>query len=315
MQGRRIRVKGQVQGVGFRPFVWQMAQRHQIVGHVLNDPEGVLIFAAGAELDPFMQALSAEAPPLAQVEDVQSTPHEFGSAPVEFKIALSQGQGAETRVTPDAATCKACIADIEGSDPRRQGYAFTNCTHCGPRFSILNALPYDRARTTMAAFEMCSDCAAEYGDPADRRFHAQPVACARCGPQLWYEPECKVQCDAVSAAAEALKAAKIVAVKGLGGFHLCCDATNAEAIALLRARKHRPAKPLALMGTQEQIADYATVSQAEWSALSLPEAPIVLLRPARDLPEEIAPGQSRVGWMLPYTPLHHLLLRRWAVRW
>lgn len=303
-EGRRIRVRGQVQGVGFRPFIWQLAQRFDIRGEVLNDPEGVLIHATGEALDVFEAAISTDAPPLARVDAVESDALAFDTPPASFEITASQGTGAETRVTPDAATCPDCLSDIRGQDPRRRGYAFTNCTHCGPRFTILRSLPYDRAKTTMAPFKMCPECAAEYADPADRRFHAQPVACAVCGPQLAFEDAD----DPIAAAAQRLVDGAILAVKGLGGFHLCCDATNAEAIAKLRARKRRPTKPLALMGRREEILSYAQPSGAEWEALESPAAPIVLLEKAAPLPEELAPGQRKLGWMLPYTPLHHLLL-------
>lgn len=304
MTGLRIRVRGQVQGVGFRPFIWQLAQRFGITGEVLNDPEGVLIHACGANLDPFLAAITDEAPPLARIDALETAPHAFDKAPTAFEITASRGSGAQTRVTPDAATCPDCLADIRGADPRRAGYAFTNCTHCGPRFTILRGLPYDRARTTMAAFEMCADCAAEYADPTDRRFHAQPVACAVCGPQPWLDHGQ----DVIMRAAERLLAGEILAIKGLGGFHLCCDATNAKAIATLRIRKHRPTKPLALMGRWEDISAHATPSSAESAALSSSAAPIVLLAHHGTLPEALAPGQDRLGWVLPYTPLHHLLL-------
>ncbi|MFD1343850.1 carbamoyltransferase HypF [Litorisediminicola beolgyonensis] len=304
--GVRIRVRGQVQGVGFRPFIWQLAQRFGLGGSVLNDREGVLIFATGTDLDGFLAAIRSEAPPLSRIDAIETAAHRFEVAPVGFGIAESQGSGAETRVTPDAATCAECLADIRGSDPRRAGYAFTNCTHCGPRFTILRSLPYDRSRTTMAEFAMCAECAAEYADPADRRFHAQPVACAACGPQLRFD----TPGDPVAAAAAALLAGAVLAVKGLGGFHLCCDATNAEAISTLRTRKRRPTKPLALMGRWEDIRTYADPSDEEEAALASSAAPIVLLLRAAPLPETLAPGQARLGWMLPYTPLHHLLLDR-----
>lgn len=297
-------MRGQVQGVGFRPFVWQLARRLEVRGTVLNDPEGVLIHAAGASLDGFEAALAREAPPLARIDAIESAPWTFDTLPAGFEIAASEGQGAETRVTPDAATCAACRADIFGDDPRRRGYAFTNCTHCGPRFTILEGLPYDRARTTMAPFGMCAACAAEYADPADRRFHAQPVACARCGPRLVFE----TAADPVAAAARRLAAGAVLAIKGLGGFHLCCDATDPVAIAALRDRKRRPTKPLALMGREEDIAAHAAPSPEEWAALRSAAAPIVLLEHGGSLPEGLAPGQRRLGWMLPYTPLHHLLL-------
>lgn len=302
MQGLRIRVRGQVQGVGFRPFVWQLAQRFDIRGEVLNDPEGVLIHGFGAQIDAFVAAIASEAPLLARVDAIETSAHRFAAAPAAFEIVASQGTGAETRVTPDAATCADCVDDIRGDDPRRRGYAFTNCTHCGPRFTILRALPYDRAGTTMARFEMCADCAREYSDPADRRFHAQPVACAACGPRVWLEPS-----GGIAEAVQMLCDGKILAIKGLGGFHLSCDALNSEAVALLRARKRRPSKPFALMGTLEMIRRFAQLSEADAALLRDPAAPIVLLEAAK-MPEGIAPGMAALGWMLPYTPLHHLLL-------
>lgn len=303
-EGLRIRVRGQVQGVGFRPFVWQMARQFGVTGSVRNDAEGVLILALGGALDAFCAALAQEAPPLARVDAVETAPHRFDVVPESFEIVASGGAGAETRVTPDAATCADCLAEIRDPGDRRHGYAFANCTHCGPRFTILRGLPYDRAKTTMAPFEMCARCAAEYADPADRRFHAQPVACAACGPRLRYEDHP----DPLQGAAEALVAGQVIAIKGLGGFHLCCDATNAAAIATLRARKQRPTKPLALMGRWDDIAAYAATTAAEEEALASAPAPIVLLRRAAPLPEALAPGQGRLGWMLPYTPLHHLLM-------
>lgn len=302
--GRRIRVRGQVQGVGFRPFIWQLAQRFDVRGEVLNDPEGVLIHAVGDTLETFTQAIRLEAPPLARVDAIEVEDFAFVALPEVFEIAASQGTGAETRVTPDAATCPDCLADIRGADPRRAGYAFTNCTHCGPRFTILKGLPYDRGKTTMAPFEMCADCASEYADPADRRFHAQPVACATCGPQLFFEGAD----DPIAAAAARIRSGDILAIKGLGGFHLCCDATNATAIATLRHRKRRPTKPLALMASLEDIRDYANPSVSEEAALGSAAAPIVLLKKGRPLPDALAPGQEKLGWMLPYTPLHHLLM-------
>lgn len=308
-QGLKIRVRGRVQGVGFRPYIWRLAQAHAILGSVLNDPEGVLIYACGSDVAAFVKAITADAPALSRIDAVESLPFHFDEMPTSFEITASEGQGAETGVTPDAATCEDCVADIVGTDPRRRGYAFTNCTHCGPRFTILAGLPYDRAQTTMASFDMCAECAAEYADPRDRRFHAQPVACAKCGPQMWFEDLNGTRHDnPIEVAAIRLRQGDVLAVKGLGGFHLCCDATQPQAIATLRARKHRPTKPLALMGTRAHIADYADATQAEWAALETPAAPIVLLNKARALPDGLAADQSRLGWMLPYTPLHHLLL-------
>lgn len=312
MAGRLIRVRGQVQGVGFRPFVWTVARREGLVGHVLNDAEGVLVAAAGAvgALDRLERALAGEAPPLARVDAVEAVAWDVPDpSPTGFSIAASGAQGAETRVTPDAATCPACAAEIREAGARRFGYAFTNCTHCGPRYTILRGLPYDRGQTTMAPFAMCPACRAEYEDPGDRRFHAQPIACPACGPRLWYEEgEGEVVGDAIRLAAARLMAGEIVAIKGLGGFHLACDATDAGAVALLRARKRRPAKPLALMASAEVLARHAEPTPEEWSLLHVPAAPIVLIAKGGGLPDGLAPGQGRLGWMLPYTPLHHLLL-------
>ncbi|MQQ07274.1 carbamoyltransferase HypF [Epibacterium sp. SM1979] len=304
--GRSIRVRGQVQGVGFRPFVWTLARRLGLRGHVLNDPEGVLIHAVGADLDGFEAALIAEAPPLARVDAVESHTLQGDFGP-DFRIAASTGTGAETRVTPDAATCPACLAEIRDPKERRFGYAFANCTHCGPRFTILKALPYDREKTTMAPFVLCSDCRSDYEDPADRRFHAQPVACPECGPKLWIEP--RTDLDPIAEATRHLKAGRVLAIKGLGGFHLAVDARNAEAIDLLRRRKHRPSKPFALMGALDVVCEYAAPTEQERDLLCSSAAPIVLLeRIGAALPDGIAPGQVTLGWMLPYTPLHHILL-------
>lgn len=310
IEGRRIRVRGQVQGVGFRPFVWQLANRMNLAGSVLNDAEGVLIDVAGENLDAFEAALTRQAPPLARVDAVEASPLGFAVRPEGFRIAASTGRGAQTRVTPDAATCPDCLDEILDPAQRRFGYAFANCTQCGPRFSILRGLPYDRSQTAMTAFVMCADCAAEYADPMDRRFHAQPIACPACGPRLWLEVGgTEVPRDAIAQAALRLKAGEILAIKGLGGFHLACDAGNGDAIARLRIRKHRPAKPFAMMGTAAMIAAHATVSDAEAALLADPAAPVVLLTPlGHPLPDAIAPGMATHGWMLPYTPLHHLLL-------
>ena len=309
MPNYAVRVRGQVQGVGFRPFVWQLATRLGLSGDVANDAEGVLIRIAADSLEPFLLALRTEAPPLSRIDAIEVAPLD-GRLADGFVIARSGRSGAETRVTPDAATCAACLAEIRDETERRHHYAFTNCTHCGPRFTILRGLPYDRAKTSMAPFDMCPDCAREYGDPADRRFHAQPIACPACGPRVWLEAGgAEVSGDAITEAARRLAAGGIVAVKGLGGFHLACDATNAGAVRLLRQRKRRPGKPFALMGTPTMIRRHSWLRQEEEAMLSDPAAPIVLLESAGEtLPGDIAPGQATLGWMLPYTPLHHLLL-------
>jgi hydrogenase maturation protein HypF len=306
-----IRVRGQVQGVGFRPFIWQLAREFGLRGRVWNDPEGVGIEVCGPGLEGFVSAISARAPKLARVDAVEVSALE-GGLPPGFEIAESRGRGGETRVTPDAATCPDCAAEIRG-EGRRQGYAFTNCTHCGPRFTILTGLPYDRAQTTMAAFPMCPQCRAEYGDPADRRFHAQPVACPVCGPRVWLEVAGReVPGDPVALAVARLKAGEVLAVKGLGGFHLACDAANAAAVALLRERKRRPSKPLALMGDEAALARVAVLGEADLALLRDPAAPIVLVSSRGVLPEEVAPGMTQLGVMLPYTPLHHLLCEAFA---
>ncbi|MEL6977819.1 MAG: carbamoyltransferase HypF [Pseudomonadota bacterium] len=315
-QRERIRVRGRVQGVGFRPFIWRLAARYGVAGDVRNDAEGVLIRAEGAALDAFAAAIRAEAPPLAAIEGVERAPLEAGPAFGGFSIVETVGGGAATRVAPDAATCADCLAEITDPAERRHRYAFANCTHCGPRFSIVERIPYDRAATTMRAFEMCADCCAEYRDPADRRFHAQPIACPVCGPRAWLERDgAEVAGDPIAEAARLLRDGAIVAIKGIGGFHLASDAGAEAVVAALRARKRRPGKPFALMAPVAQIRRYAALSPAEEAALRDPAAPVVLLAPramiadgAAPLAPSIAPGLDRVGWMAPYTPLHHLLL-------
>lgn len=306
MRAVSIRVRGQVQGVGFRPFVWQLAQEFGLRGRVWNDAEGVGIEAGGLGVEAFVAAIPARAPKLARVDAVEVSGFE-GDLPEGFEIVESRGRGAETRVTPDAATCPDCAAEIRAPG-RRWGYAFTNCTHCGPRFTILKGLPYDRAQTTMAAFWMCDACRAEYADPADRRFHAQPVACPACGPRLWLEVEgVEIPGDPVAIAVARLKRGEVLAVKGLGGFHLACDAANPAAVALLRDRKRRPSKPFALMGHEDALARVAVLSEADLALMRDPAAPVVLVRSRGVLPEGVAPGMATLGVMLPYTPLHHLL--------
>ena len=308
MIGRIIRVRGQVQGVGFRPFVWQLATRMGLTGEVLNDAEGVLIRVSGPDLDAFEAAVRVGGPPLARIDSLESL---TGPVPDTggFTIAPSGERGARTRVTPDAATCGACRDEIADPGARRHGYAFTNCTQCGPRFTIITGLPYDRAQTTMAAFSMCAACRAEYENPADRRFHAQPIACPDCGPRLWFERGGSDQGgDPIAQAVQLLRAGGILAIKGLGGFHLACNATDAAAVATLRQRKHRPGKPFALMARRAVIGRHATLSDAAAGLLADVAAPIVLIaRAGVPLPDEVAPGLAHLGWMLPHTPLHHLI--------
>lgn len=313
MPSEEIIVRGIVQGVGFRPFVWRLAQRHGLDGEVSNRGDAVVIVASGPPpmLDAFAAALAAEAPPLARVEAVErrALPSFAGSG---FTIAASAPGTVSVGIVADIATCPACRAEIADPAARRHRYAFTNCTDCGPRFSIVEGLPYDRAATTMRGFTLCAVCQAEYADPADRRFHAQPIACPECGPRLWLEADSEViDGDPVEAAALRLRAGKILAVKGIGGFHIACDATSEAAVAELRARKHRPTKPLAVMlRDPAMVRAFCVAGDAEIAALTHPSAPILLLRLRVEsaLAASVAPGQNRLGVMLPYTPLHYRLL-------
>jgi hydrogenase maturation protein HypF len=323
--GELIRVRGLVQGVGFRPTVWRLARELAIRGGVRNDGDGVLIRAAGpvAAIDTLCQRLRDEQPPLARIDTMERRVWDGAvQAGDEFVIEHSAATGVHTGVVPDAATCPACLAEIRDPADRRHRYPFTNCTHCGPRLSIVRAIPYDRANTSMAVFPMCPDCEREYRDPADRRFHAQPNACPRCGPTVWLEaPTGKALDraaqgaeDAVAAAGLLLAAGNIIAIKGVGGFHLACDATDAHAVAELRRRKGRYAKPFALMARDlDVIGRYAELDAASTALLRQPSAPIVLLpaRSATELAPAVAPGQTTLGFMLPYSPLHHLLLSDW----
>ncbi|GAB4356400.1 MAG: carbamoyltransferase HypF [Oricola sp.] len=314
ISGFRIRVRGLVQGVGFRPHVWRLAREAGLAGHVLNDGAGVAIEAWGNRpaVDEFLRRLEADAPPLARIDAVEQEPLAGRPAHPDFRITESEGGAVSTGIVPDAATCPQCLAEIMDPADRRHGYAFTNCTHCGPRLSIVRGIPYDRSKTSMAAFAMCPDCAGEYGDPADRRFHAQPNACPVCGPKLWLEDAAgRVPCeDPVAEVAARLRAGAIAAIKGIGGFHLACDATNGPAVDALRARKRRAAKPFALMAKDvSQIRRFCRVSEKEEELLEAVSAPIVLLDNAGEqLAPGVAPGQARTGFMLPYTPLHHLLM-------
>ncbi|HFB2048083.1 MAG TPA: Carbamoyltransferase HypF [Hyphomicrobiaceae bacterium MAG_BT-2024] len=305
--GRCIRVRGQVQGVGFRPFVSRLANRLNLVGQVLNDSEGVLIHVFGTALDQFEISLKTEAPSISKIDVIEGVTFE-GPEPAAFSILTSSEFGTQTRVTPDIAICSDCIAEIfEGG--RRLNYAFTNCTQCGPRFTILQKMPYDRARTAMKPFVMCADCRAEYSNSTSRWFHAQPIACPSCGPRLHLIPESK---DPIADSAWRLLQGEILAIKGIGGFQLACDATNIQALTRLREKKRRPSKPLALMASWNVIKAYTSFTREEEERLNDMSAPIVLISRtrmrSRKLPEIIAPGVYEFGWILPYTPLHHLLL-------
>ncbi|MGH9225841.1 MAG: carbamoyltransferase HypF [Acidimicrobiales bacterium] len=297
---------GTVQGVGFRPFAYRLATELGLAGEVSNDSLGVLILATGpAEaLDELGRRLLAEAPPLALINavEVSDVPVD-GPVPAGFRIIDSRAEGAPAVAVPvDVATCDDCLRELFDPADRRYGYPFINCTNCGPRYTIIRSIPYDRASTTMSVFPMCADCRREYEDPANRRFHAEPNACPVCGPQVSYP---------IADAADQLRDGKILAVKGLGGYHLACDATNADAVAELRRRKARDDKPFAVMvESLERARELCDLSPEAEAALTSVRRPIVLA-PKKDdatLAPRIAPGLPELGLMLPYTPLHHLLL-------
>jgi hydrogenase maturation protein HypF len=331
-----IRVQGTVQGVGFRPMVYRLATALGLTGEVLNDGEGVLIRAIGtiASLDQFVQQIQDECPPLATIDAIARSPLTEPVAYHEFQIVQSRPGSIRTDIPADAATCSHCMADTFDPFSRWYRYPFTNCTHCGPRLSIIQTIPYDRPNTSMGTFPICPDCTRVYEDVSDRRFHAQPIACHKCGPHAWLErsdgqpivADMFSMMDDVDAACTLLQRGEIVAIKGIGGIHLACDATNEAAVQKLRQRKHRYDKPFALMARDLAIIEqYCTVSPQERNLLQSPAAPIVVLKlkpqesqtdptlspsPPLPLPPSIAPGLSTLGFMLPYTPLHHLMLRR-----
>lgn len=312
-----VTVRGAVQGVGFRPFVYRLATDLGLAGWVRNSALGVFVEVEGEEgaVRAFVARLAPEKPPLAVIQSLE-TRFLDAAGHGAFSILESDAAGEKgALVLPDVATCPDCLREVFDPANRRFRYPFTNCTNCGPRFSIIRALPYDRAKTTMAGFVMCERCRAEYDDPADRRFHAQPNACPDCGPKLALRDEegrvLAEKDDALLRAVDAVRDGKIVAVKGLGGFHLVVDASNDDAVRRLRVRKQREEKPFAILvadlGGARAVAD---ISDDEARLLSSPEAPIVLLRAnGEDLAPSVAPGNPYVGVFLPYTPLHHLLLR------
>ncbi len=335
-----LSVRGAVQGVGFRPYVYRLAVEHGLEGWVSNDPRGVSIEVEGpdGEVEAFLRRLPAEAPPLAVIHSVEVTAIEPAGRAADdadgderFVIRASVTEGAKTAVVlPDAATCPDCLREVLDPADRRHGYPFTNCTHCGPRYTIVRGLPYDRPSTTMAGFPMCPSCRREYEDPLDRRFHAQPNACPECGPRLvlWDRRGGVVvgtgdSAGAIRTAAGALRSGAVVALKGLGGFQLLVDATDARAVATLRTRKERHAKPFAVMVRDlDQARSLCEVSDDEEALLASVRAPIVLLRrrllrpvstgswtPPPGVAPGVAPGNPWLGLMLPTTPLHHLLLR------
>jgi hydrogenase maturation protein HypF len=294
----RVRVRGSVQGVGFRPFVYGLAQRYDLAGFVANDSDGVVIEVEGSSLNQFLTALNAEAPPLARVDAIETEPTNIRGEHT-FAIARSVGGMVTTRIAPDAATCEACLGELFDPGSRFHLYPFVNCTHCGPRYTITRNLPYDRSQTSMAGFTMCDVCARDYADPENRRFHAEAIGCSQCGPRLSHSVE-----EIVAG----VRCGQIVAIKSLGGFHLVCDARNESTVAELRRRKQRDAKPFAVMvASTASLGAIADASDAELTLLTSCERPIVLLQSRGVLAPSIAPGLAHLGVMLPYTPLHHLL--------
>ena len=312
--GVRLRVRGLVQGVGFRPTVWRMALEFKLSGQVMNIGDEVMIEIWGdqSKQDDFAEALFTQCPPLARIDSVLKTPL-TGSPAEQFEIINSQENKSRTFVTPDAATCPECVAEILSAENKRYRYPFTNCTNCGPRLTIIDRIPYDRKNTSMIEFEQCATCQAEYDNPRDRRFHAQPNACPDCGPEIYLTPPANdIHAeDDIQRTKLLLAAGKIVAIKGIGGFHLACDATNQAAVDQLRKRKKRVAKPFAIMAKDiSEVLQYCEVSSQESELLSSTQAPIVLLKALNKhaLADSVAPKQKLLGFMLPYTPLHHLLL-------
>lgn len=309
-----ITVEGIVQGVGFRPFIWKLARSLALAGSVRNNPDGVRICLEGhpARIEEFLSRLANEPPPLARISATRVT----AAVPrglQGFEIQTSTAGGDfSTRVMPDVALCDDCRAELLDPGDRRYRYPFINCTNCGPRFSIIQGLPYDRAATSMAGFQMCPDCAAEYADPADRRYHAQPIACPACGPQMTalLPDGSAIKGPWERAWEDAIRKGRVVAVKGVGGFHLACNALDEQATGLLRRRKHREAKPFALMiADLDWVKSVCEITAAEQRLLCSRERPIVLLQIRRPFPalRHIAPGLATLGVMLPYAPLHVLL--------
>ncbi len=315
-----LHVDGIVQGVGFRPFIYGLARHFLLTGWVLNSSAGVDIEAQGspAVLDAFERAITAQAPPLARIDQLTITVIPALQSETGFAIRQSKTSGGVSLVSPDVVTCPDCLSEVLDPSNRRYRYPFTNCTNCGPRFTIIREMPYDRAMTTMRDFPMCPTCKGEYEDPLNRRFHAQPNACPECGPQVeLIAPDAtrdrlNYLVDDMARTAALLREGLIVAVKGLGGFHLACDATNQAAVTRLRDRKNRPHKPFAvMMASLDEVRTYCVVNHDEEALLSSAAGPVVLLyrRPESGIATAVAPGNPMLGVMLPSTPLHHILLR------
>lgn len=317
-EGEQLRISGVVQGVGFRPHVWRLAREYGVSGTVYNEGGAVVIevWGAAAQRDAFVDALQQQAPPLAQISSLTRMPHPGSPGSDGFTIAASRPGTIESGLSADAALCEACLKELHDPQERRYRYPFINCTHCGPRLTITRAIPYDRHNTSMAAFPLCRACSEEYASPATRRFHAQATACPQCGPRVWLTDSAgdTVAADTAEAmrrCAELLAAGAIVAIKGVGGFHLACDATSDEAVGQLRRRKQRPDKPLAVMVTDLAMARHiALVSDSEAQQLCAAAAPIVLLDALTNgvVSAVVSGGLNTIGCMLAYSGLHRLLL-------
>ncbi|HKC85240.1 MAG TPA: Sua5/YciO/YrdC/YwlC family protein, partial [Blastocatellia bacterium] len=314
----QILVRGVVQGVGFRPYIFSLARRRDLRGRVLNNATGVLIDVEGEKnaIEQFINEIEFNPPPLSQIESIERRDNLPLANYLEFRIVESEAAGRKfVPLSADIATCADCLRELFDPRDRRYRYPFINCVNCGPRFTIIEDTPYDRAKTTMREFTMCAACQAEYENPFDRRFHAEPTACEACGPRLYLTDEngrrLESGDDAISHARGLLLQGQILAIKGVGGFHLACDATNAEAVERLRRRKYREDKPFALMaGSIEMIEQYCSVSAFERDLLLSAQRPIALLarKPESvlsDLPRAVAPGLNSLGFMLPYAPTHY----------
>ena len=307
-----IQIKGIVQGVGFRPTVWKLATSLGLTGFVRNDANGVTIEIEGENVERFINELKTNPPPLSKITKITINVSEFSMSPFNGFQILESNSGSQKRVqiSPDISICEDCRRELFDESDRRHRYPFINCVNCGPRYSIINDLPYDRPKTSMAGFDLCSECAREYSDPSDRRYHAQPIACPACGPKLWFHNVEEASSLWPSLWAEAIKSGKIIAVKGIGGFHLACDALNADAVTELRCRKARENKPFAIMVPDlDWVKRTCKLSAAEELLLTSRERPIVLLKVKKRFQglEKIVPNLGTLGVMLPYTPMHHLM--------
>ena len=312
----RIKIKGKVQGVGFRPFVYNLAKSLSLSGYVKNSSKGVVIEVEGDKVDDLLDTIRKDPPPLARIESIETETVPFRGYD-DFKIIESEDEGSFTHISPDVSICDDCLRELLDPNDRRYLYPFINCTNCGPRYSITTSLPYDRPNTTMRVFRMCSACEREYNDPSNRRFHAQPNACPECGPSLSLKITNEAynaykDFDPLEGAIRIINSGGIVAIKGIGGFHIACNAENRDAVRLLRQRKRRSNKPFALMASDiDTIRLFCSVTTQQQRLLRSRQRPIVLLRKLSQckIPEEVAPKNSYLGFMLPYTPLHYLLFK------